>query len=72
MLSDSEWKAWLNETCSKHGWKHESSPLVWRELVDRGGSGTYLGGWDDFKKMTEHWYGYSDKLGMLMWPACVV
>jgi len=62
VLSDGEWKEWLKNTCSQHGWKHSSSPLVWRELVDRGGAGTYLGGWDDFKKMADHWYSYSDGL----------
>ena len=63
VLSEKEWSGWLKKTCSEHGWKHSSSPLVWRELVDRGGAGTYLGGWDDFKKMAEHWYSYSDRLG---------
>ncbi|KAA8579838.1 hypothetical protein FQN60_006931 [Etheostoma spectabile] len=27
-----EWKEWLEATCKTNGWKHEQSPLVWREL----------------------------------------
>ena len=62
-MSEGEWSAWLAKTCSQYGWTHDSSPLVWRELVDRGGEGTYLGGWEGFSKMVEHWYGYESKLG---------
>jgi len=61
-MSDNEWSAWLAKTCSQHGWTHDTSPLVWRELVDRGGEGTYLGGWEGFSKMVTHWYGYESKL----------
>lgn len=62
VLSESEWSEWLKSKCAQHGWKHGSSPLVWRELVDRGGAGTYLGGWTEFSDMAGHWYSYKDKL----------
>uniref|UniRef100_A0A3P9I1G6 Malate dehydrogenase 1B, NAD (soluble) n=1 Tax=Oryzias latipes TaxID=8090 RepID=A0A3P9I1G6_ORYLA len=45
-----EWEGWLDATCSKNGWKHEESPLVWRELVEQGGKGLLLGGLSDFLK----------------------
>uniref|UniRef100_A0A3Q3GT77 Malate dehydrogenase 1B, NAD (soluble) n=1 Tax=Labrus bergylta TaxID=56723 RepID=A0A3Q3GT77_9LABR len=39
---------WLEDTCKRNGWKHERSPLVWRELVFQGGKGMLLGGFNDF------------------------
>ncbi|XP_051284206.1 putative malate dehydrogenase 1B [Dicentrarchus labrax] len=50
-----EWKEWLEVTCSRNGWKHEQSPLIWRELVAQGGKGMLLGGFSDF---LEHCQGY--------------
>lgn len=44
-----EWNEWLTSECSKNGWKHEKSPLVWRELVDRGGKGVLIGGANEFQ-----------------------
>ena len=43
---------WVLRTKEQHGWtdKHDdSSPLVWRELIDRGGKGMLLGGSNDFE-----------------------
>ncbi|TKS66338.1 putative malate dehydrogenase 1B [Collichthys lucidus] len=50
-----EWKEWLETICQRNGWKHEQSPLVWRELVAQGGKGTLIGGFSDF---LEHCQGY--------------
>ena len=52
-----EWKEWLQLTCEEKGWKHFSSPLIWRELVDRGGAGILLGGCDAFLEMAKGYYG---------------
>ena len=52
-----EWEDWLKLTCEEKGWKHVSSPLIWRELVDRGGKGILLGGCDDFLEMAKGYYG---------------
>ena len=52
-----EWDEWLKLMCEGKGWKHSSSPLVWRELVDRGGAGILLGGCDDFLEMAKGYYG---------------
>ncbi|KAG7264748.1 hypothetical protein CRUP_009070, partial [Coryphaenoides rupestris] len=39
-------------------WKHSGgSPLVWRELVGRGGRGLLLGGLDDFLQHCQEYYG---------------
>ena len=39
-----EWASWLQQNCSKHGFKWDASPVVWRELTERGGRGSLLGG----------------------------
>ena len=52
-----EWDEWLHEICHERGWKHSKSPLIWRELVDRGGKGILLGGCDDFLEMASCYYG---------------
>ncbi|XP_032821650.1 putative malate dehydrogenase 1B isoform X1 [Petromyzon marinus] len=52
-----EWEAWLSATCRQHGWRHTTSPLVWRELVERGGRGALLGGYNDFMEYVQGYYG---------------
>ncbi len=42
-----------------NGWRHSSSPLVWRELLDRGGKGMYLGGLAEFQEYALHYHGIS-------------
>lgn len=39
-----EWSLWLEENCKSHGFQWNSSPLIWRELTERGGRGALLGG----------------------------
>lgn len=56
-VSPEKWTEWLKNTCEKHEWEHTTSPLIWRELVDRGGKGLYLGGCDEFMEMAESYYG---------------
>ncbi|XP_002740667.1 putative malate dehydrogenase 1B [Saccoglossus kowalevskii] len=57
-----EWKNWLEETCSKHGWMHNKSPIVWRELVDRGGKGVLIGGANEFQEYALGYYGVKSKM----------
>lgn len=58
--ASSDWPSWLSEQCSKCGWSHNSdSPLVWRELIDRGGKGLYLGGLQEFEQYASHYHGIS-------------
>ena len=56
-----EWDDWLHKTCQERGWKHSKSPLIWRELVDRGGAGILLGGCDDFLEMANGYYGITSQ-----------
>ncbi|XP_007233774.3 putative malate dehydrogenase 1B isoform X1 [Astyanax mexicanus] len=59
----SDWQDWLEGTCSSNGWKHESSPIVWRELIDRGGKGMLLGGFSDFLEHVQGYYGITSDMG---------
>ncbi|XP_070712041.1 putative malate dehydrogenase 1B [Pempheris klunzingeri] len=57
-----EWKEWLDATCKRNGWKHEQSPLVWRELVAQGGKGMLLGGFSDFLEHCQDYYGITSDM----------
>ncbi|XP_053546882.1 putative malate dehydrogenase 1B [Bombina bombina] len=61
------WEPWLNDLCKKNNWKHTRSPIIWRELLDRGGKGLYLGGFNDFMEHAQEYYNVtSDMLSDLM------
>lgn len=57
-MSQEDWPSWVKEKCTANNWQHPpcSSPLIWRELIDRGGKGVYLGGVTEFQKYTTHYY----------------
>ncbi|XP_028275368.1 putative malate dehydrogenase 1B [Parambassis ranga] len=57
-----EWKEWLEAMCERNGWKHEHSPLVWRELVEQGGKGMLLGGFSDFLDHCQDFYGITSDM----------
>ncbi|XP_077368462.1 putative malate dehydrogenase 1B isoform X2 [Festucalex cinctus] len=57
-----EWQDWLQDTCIKNSWKHEESPLVWRELVHQGGKGVYLGGFNDFLEHCQNFYNITSDM----------
>ncbi|XP_069052621.1 putative malate dehydrogenase 1B isoform X2 [Lepisosteus oculatus] len=57
-----DWEQWLEETCEKNGWKHDRSPIVWRELVDRGGKELLLGGFSEFLEHAQGYYGVSSDM----------
>ncbi|XP_038643376.1 putative malate dehydrogenase 1B isoform X2 [Scyliorhinus canicula] len=62
-----DWQKWLQELCKKNDWVHENSPIIWRELVDRGGKGLLLGGYNDFMEYAQGYYGFtSDTMTTLM------
>uniref|UniRef100_A0A3Q2D296 Malate dehydrogenase 1B, NAD (soluble) n=1 Tax=Cyprinodon variegatus TaxID=28743 RepID=A0A3Q2D296_CYPVA len=52
-----EWKDWLESTCLRNSWNHDSSPIVWRELVEQNGKGMLLGGFSDFLDHCRDYYG---------------
>ncbi|XP_054828559.1 putative malate dehydrogenase 1B [Eublepharis macularius] len=56
------WEKWLQEICEKNGWKHKRSPIIWRELLDRGGKGLLLGGFNDFLEHAQHYYNVTSDM----------
>uniref|UniRef100_G1N8S5 Putative malate dehydrogenase 1B n=1 Tax=Meleagris gallopavo TaxID=9103 RepID=G1N8S5_MELGA len=51
------WEQWLHDVCEMNGWEHKRSPVVWRELLDRGGKGLLLGGLNEFLEYAQNYYG---------------
>ncbi|KAK1802699.1 hypothetical protein P4O66_021241, partial [Electrophorus voltai] len=62
-MHPSDWKKWLEDTCSSNGWKHETCPIIWRELINRGGKGMLLGGFSDFLEYVQGYYGVTSDMG---------
>ena len=58
VLSQDEWPSWVQDICSNNGWSHPPthSPMIWRELIDRGGKGVYMGSLEDFMNYADHYY----------------
>lgn len=46
---------WLEDICEKNKWDHRTSPIIWRELLDRGGKGLLLGGYNEFLEHAQVW-----------------
>ncbi|XP_034468155.1 putative malate dehydrogenase 1B [Hippoglossus hippoglossus] len=59
-----DWKEWLDATCKTNNWKHEDSPMVWRELVEQGGKGMLLGGFSDFVQHCQEYYNITSDMTM--------
>ncbi|GAB1605665.1 putative malate dehydrogenase 1B, partial [Argonauta hians] len=57
VLTNTQWPDWLKGVCEKYGWEHHKSPIVWRELVDRGGKGVLIGGSNEFEEYAYGYYG---------------
>lgn len=57
-----DWEIWLSETCKKNGWSHTHSPLIWRELIDRGGKGVLIGGSNEFQEYAIGYYGITSDM----------
>nr|XP_047903161.1 putative malate dehydrogenase 1B isoform X2 [Anser cygnoides] len=53
---------WLRDICEMNGWEHRRSPIIWRELLDRGGKGLLLGGVNDFLEYAQHYYGITSTM----------
>uniref|UniRef100_A0A8B9I9T0 Putative malate dehydrogenase 1B n=1 Tax=Anser brachyrhynchus TaxID=132585 RepID=A0A8B9I9T0_9AVES len=56
------WEQWLRDICEMNGWEHRRSPIIWRELLDRGGKGLLLGGVNDFLEYAQHYYGITSTM----------
>ncbi|NXL57812.1 MDH dehydrogenase, partial [Chordeiles acutipennis] len=57
-----KWEQWLHDICEMNGWEHRQSPIIWRELLDRGGKGLLLGGVNDFLEYAQQYYGITSMM----------
>ncbi|XP_072198551.1 putative malate dehydrogenase 1B [Excalfactoria chinensis] len=57
-----KWEQWLHDVCEMNGWEHKWSPIIWRELLDRGGKGLLLGGLNEFLEHVQHYYGITSTI----------
>ncbi|NXG18913.1 MDHC protein, partial [Grallaria varia] len=57
-----KWEQWLHDICETNGWEHRQSPIIWRELLDRGGKGQLLGGLNDFLEYAQQYYGITSMM----------
>ena len=53
---------WLTKTCEERGWERKNSPLVWRELIDRGGKGILIGGANEFQEYARGYYNITSDI----------
>ncbi|XP_004378362.1 putative malate dehydrogenase 1B [Trichechus manatus latirostris] len=56
------WEEWLKDVCEKNKWSHKTSPIIWRELLDRGGKGILLGGYNEFLEHAQLYYGVTSSM----------
>ncbi|XP_007934155.1 putative malate dehydrogenase 1B [Orycteropus afer afer] len=56
------WEEWLKDVCEKNKWTHKNSPIIWRELLDRGGKGMLLGGYNEFLEHAQLYYGVTSSM----------
>ena len=52
----------MKDLCQKNNWKHSKSPIIWRELLDRGGKGILLGDANAFQEYAFTYYGFKNEL----------
>ncbi|XP_053327927.1 putative malate dehydrogenase 1B [Spea bombifrons] len=57
-----DWESWLTKVCGKNGWKYKGSPIIWRELVHRGGKGLLLGGFNEFLEHAQEYYNITSAM----------
>eukprot|EP00073_Rattus_norvegicus_P049639 XP_017451962.1 PREDICTED: putative malate dehydrogenase 1B isoform X5 [Rattus norvegicus] len=57
-----EWEEWLEDVCERNMWDHRISPIIWRELLDRGGKGLLLGGYNEFLEHAQLYYGITSSM----------
>ena len=59
LVRPSEWNSWLKNLCEERDWEHYDggSPIIWRELINRGGKGKLLGSCNEFLEFVNGYYG---------------
>ncbi|PAA79173.1 hypothetical protein BOX15_Mlig027269g2 [Macrostomum lignano] len=51
-----DWPDWSRHCCRERGWRHQRSPIIWRELVNQGGKGVLIGGANEFQEFAKAYY----------------
>ncbi|KAK6970038.1 malate dehydrogenase 1B [Biomphalaria glabrata] len=62
MIQPDKWDEWLHTTCAERGWEFHSSPIIWRELIDRGGKGVLIGGANEFQEYVKAYYDVESEM----------
>ena len=56
-ITPAEWEAWLVSRKKKSQIREgNQSPMIWRQLIDRGGAGMLLGGYNEFCEYAKMYY----------------
>ena len=56
-ITPAEWDAWVVSKKKKSEIRNgNQSPMIWRQLIDRGGAGMLLGGYNDFCEYAKMYY----------------
>lgn len=62
VIQPEEWQGWVSQTCKEKNWTYGGkSPMIWKELLDRGGKGLLLGSCSDFLEMANGYYGITSE-----------
>ncbi|VDK46474.1 unnamed protein product, partial [Dibothriocephalus latus] len=56
VLEAEEWTSFASQLAAEHQWPVLPSPIIWRELVDRGGMSSLIGGAKDFQEYAKTYY----------------
>ncbi|KAL7061960.1 hypothetical protein AAHC03_01194 [Spirometra sp. Aus1] len=56
VLQAEEWTKFASQLAHENRWPLLPSPIIWRELVDRGGMSTLIGGAKDFQEYAKAYY----------------
>merc|ERR1712223_1411498 len=62
LIQPDQWQDWLKQTCKEKGWEFSKSPIVWRELIDRGGKGVLIGDAQQFQEYVKAYYDLESDL----------
>jgi len=62
LKKNEEWSVWLDTICKENRWVHYESPIVWRELVERGGKGKLIGGFNEFMEYAKCYYNFESDM----------
>lgn len=64
VVTPEDWDQLVKKICTERKWAYDGrSPLIWRELIDRGGKGKLVGSCSEFLEIASGYYGLkSDKM----------